>query len=67
MIKTELLIDLKATNFCQVVTLWLEVKVLDKSLCCFLCRRLTRTQLAVDIKESFILSLNRVLLKCQHH
>ena len=62
-LKAKLLIDLKTTNLCKVVTLWVEVQILDEILRSFLGWWLAWTKLAIDIKQRFILGFNVIFFE----
>ncbi len=66
MLDTELLVDLVATDLCEVITLRIEIEILDELESGFLRWRLTRTHLAIDIKECVVLIVDGVLLECSH-
>jgi hypothetical protein len=66
MLDTELLVDLITTDLCEVITLRIEVEILDQLESGFLRWRLTRTHLAIDIKECVVLIVDGVLLECSH-
>src|SRR5699024_4828084 len=62
-VETQLLVDLVATHLGEIVTLVLEEQVLQQGLRALLCRRLTRAQLAVDVKQRLVGSRDMVLLQ----
>ncbi|CAB4793667.1 unannotated protein [freshwater metagenome] len=72
-IKTELLVDLETADLGQVITLLIEVEVVDEVLRSLNRGRFARTQLAVDIKESIFLlsarafSFDVILFQGQAH
>ncbi|CAB4878304.1 unannotated protein [freshwater metagenome] len=71
MVQTQLLVDLVATNFGCVITLLVEVEIINKVLCGLKCGRFAWTQLAVNIQQSIFLlrpvavSLDVILFKGQ--
>ncbi|OIQ75785.1 hypothetical protein GALL_425470 [mine drainage metagenome] len=66
-VEAELLVDLVATDFGQVVTLLVEVQVLKQVERCLLRRRLAWTQFAVNIKQCLILGRGVVFLQSGAH
>ena len=63
LLKTQLAVDLVTTDLGQVITLGVEVEVIEQQTCCFSSYLLARTQLAVDVFESFFLGKDGVLLQ----
>ncbi|CAB4572615.1 unannotated protein [freshwater metagenome] len=63
---TKLLVDLVATDLCEVITLRIEIEILDELESGFLRWRLTRTHLAIDVEECVVLIVDGVLLECSH-
>ncbi|CRH60323.1 Uncharacterised protein [Chlamydia trachomatis] len=59
----ELLVDLVATDLCQVVALRVEVEVVQQGACRFDVCGLAGAELAVDVDEGFFLGLDGVLLE----
>ncbi|CAB4676818.1 unannotated protein [freshwater metagenome] len=65
-IKTKLLVDLVAANLGKVVTLWIEVEIVEQVSRVFQCRRFARAQLAVDVQKCIFLASDVILLKSCH-
>ena len=62
-VNSQLLVDLVAADLCQVVTLGIEVEVVQQSLSGFNVGGFARTQLAVDIGQRLVAGTNGVLLE----
>jgi len=63
LLETQLAVDLVTTDLCQVITLGVEVEVIQQQTCCFSSYLLAWTQLAVDVLEGFFLGEDGVLFQ----
>ncbi len=66
-VQAELLVDLVPTNLCQVVTLVVEVVVVQQRLSGLARRRLTGTQTLVDVEQGLVGGGDGVLLQRHAH